>query len=77
MNSLLHDWRHGILFANKKLAAALGGPEGEPGRIAGRPIAEGDLGRSGNEANSRARRETDPSLSLDEGEGNAQLINKF
>ena len=39
---------------------ALGGLEGAQERIVGRPIAEGDSGRSDNEANSRARKETDP-----------------
>jgi hypothetical protein len=45
-------------------------PEGVP-----RPKA---MGRSGNEANSRARKETDPTPSEVEGEGNAQffIINK-
>jgi hypothetical protein len=33
------------------------GPQGAPERVAGRPLAEGDSGRTGNEANSRAPRE--------------------
>jgi len=35
------------------------------------------VGTGGNEANSRARRETDPTPSLVEGEGNAQIFLYF
>ena len=81
LNSSLTDNRphcaHRCSIRRLSFARALGGLEGALKRIAGRPFAEGDSGGPATRPHGRARKEADPSLSFDEGEGNALTLTKL